>query len=113
MAETMARLDLLATKLSRQEYRTSAHQCMYRRTKVYLGFELIRLIASHRKLHQPRFRLRLNRCFTNIKHFFSVCYRTRETQIPCTAIDFIESHNVGDQHIYVIGIQSNPIERNR
>lgn len=78
--------------------------------KVYLGFELIRLIASHRKLHQPRFRLRSNRMFFKQKAF-SVCAENERDPNPVhSAIDFIESHNVGDQHIYVIGIQSNGTE---
>lgn len=38
------------------EHRTSAHQCMPVHI-VNLGFVLIRLIASYRKLHQPRFKL--------------------------------------------------------
>lgn len=43
--------------------------------KVYLGFELIRLIASHRKLHQLRFRLRLMIASININTFRKLTHK--------------------------------------
>lgn len=82
---------------------------------MYLGFELIRLIASYRKLHQIRFRLRSHRMFINISTFMFVQkgQKERETQISCNNWLYIESHNVYDQYIYVIGIQSNGTDEHR
>lgn len=78
--------------------------------KVYLGFELVRLIASHRKLHQPRFRLRLNRCFRNIKHFFSVCTESERPKSRAQ-LSTLSNHIMSVISIFMSS-ESNPIQSN-